>query len=196
MNSCFSSGFWEGTWNNEALRGKTIIWRFHDFPVSASIAADIQEFIPVYFHARKKLNYLRLFILSPWIQPSLHPVRVERTIWNVWCLERRQFGWHPAHCTPVWMGCHDGFKSHYSRQMTTAGTPFKTSETTSPYHVWCIRNGNQRFCWLHCPSPLFWNDEFPCMQNWSWNVFNFSLIAVGAQKSTKREVMVRSAIRL
>lgn len=176
MNSCFSSGFWEGTRNNEALRGKTIIGHFHYFTVSVEISADISEVFLLISMLTRNWIISFFFIFFPWIQPSLHPVWVERTIWNVWCLERRHFGWHPAHCTPVWTGCHDGFNSQYSRQMTTAGTPFKTSETTSPHHVWCIRNGNQCFCWLYCPSPLFQKDEFACAR--------FHACRIGAETSS------------
>ena len=71
-------------------------------------------------------------------------------------------------------GCHGGFDSPYSRQMTTAGTPFNTSETTSPHHVRCIRNGNQCFLLLLLPISFVVKKKekgcirprlFPCMPN-------------------------------
>lgn len=71
MNSCFSSGFWGGTWNNEALRGKTIIWRFHDFPVSSSIAVDIREvFLYISMLVRNWIISVFLFSLREFSLPS------------------------------------------------------------------------------------------------------------------------------
>ena len=129
--------------------------------------------------------FLCFFFPSPSHESGLPstPARVERAVWNVWCLERRHFGWRPAHCTPVWTACHGGFNSLYSRQMTTAGTPFRTSETTSPHHVWCNRNGNQCFCRLRWPSPLLYKEGFLLAlvfmhaELGDWNFPSFCLVA-------------------
>lgn len=121
MNSCFSSGLREGPLDNETR--KTIIWHFHQL------------------HFTLALLFQNEYIKCP---PPFFPC--ELAVASTHCGLKA-----PSETCDVWRGdilagiqliVHQSGRSAvmllnwlYSRQMTTAAMPFKTSETTSRHHV-------------------------------------------------------------
>lgn len=173
-------------------RAHRIVKRCEDnnYPTFSFIATwgvSVNPFFKSYFMLiKKRLISFFLFSFHEFGLPSsLRPVRVERTIWNVWCLERRHFGWHPAHCTPVCIADRWQLPARHSR-------PQKQHRPTMSDAL-----GMEISVSAGCPAHIlcFLKDEFACACFQACTIgsqffFNLSLIAAWAQKLLSREVMV------